>query len=128
LIRQCSGALVNPFVPYKDLPGWYRASDIGVWPTQESTSMLDAAASGIPIVVNSSLKATERIEGNGLTYNLNDIDDLSRVLLCLADLSMRQRLGRIGAQRMRTLFSWEAIAKRRLADYTAATVRSHNLR
>jgi len=128
LIRQCSGALVHPFVPYKELPGWYRASDIGVWPTQESTSMLDAAASGLPIVVNSSLKATERIDGNGLTYHLNDIDDLSRVLLTLANPSIRQRLGRIGAARMSALFSWDAIARRRLADYTAATARSHNHR
>lgn len=122
-IRRCSGATVHPFIPYNELPGWYRAADIGVWPTQESTSMLDAAASGLPIVVNSSLKATERIEGNGLTYRLNDVADLSRVLATLSDSGARQQLGREGVERMRACFSWKAIASRRLADYSAANVR-----
>jgi glycosyltransferase involved in cell wall biosynthesis len=119
-IRQCDGAIVRPFIPYKELQHWYRASDIGVWPAQESTSMLDAAACGLPIVVNSTLRAKERVDGNGLTYELNDVDDLRRVLNLLSDAETRNELGRVGARRMAELFSWEAIARRRLADYTAA--------
>jgi glycosyltransferase involved in cell wall biosynthesis len=125
-ISKCEGAIVHPFVPYKELPNWYRAADIGVWPAQESTSMLDAAATGLPIVVNSTLRATERVDGNGLTYRLNDSGDLSRVLNELSDPAMREELGNAGAKKMAALFSWEAIARRRLADYMGATVRLQN--
>ena len=119
-IRSVDGAVVHQFVPYDQLPNWYRAAEIGVWPTQESTSMLDAAACGIPVVVNDTLRATERIEGNGLTYRLNDVEDLERVLARLADRELRKSLGETGARRMRELFSWDAIAARRLRDYTMA--------
>jgi glycosyltransferase involved in cell wall biosynthesis len=125
-IRKCDGAIVHSFVPYKELPNWYRASDIGVWPAQESTSMLDAAATGLPIVVNSTLLATERIAGNGLTYRLNDSGDLSRVLNRLSDPTIREELGKAGVNKMATLFSWDAIARRRFTDYLEATVRLQN--
>ena len=82
--------------------------------------MLDAAACGIPIVVNDTLRATERIEGNGLTYRLDDLEDLIRVLASLKEQPDRERLGRCGAKRMCSLFSWESIAQRRLRDYETA--------
>ena len=79
--------------------------------------MLDAAACGLPIVVNDSLVAVERIRGNGLTYKLNDVDDLARVLRGLESKGRRSELGTVGAQRMREEFSWTAIAKRRVDVY-----------
>ncbi len=118
-IQSCAGCTTHPFVPVYELPSFFRACDIGVWPTQESTSMLDAAACGLPIVVNDTIAAVERIEGNGVKYRLNDVDDLVKVLLELEDPLVRQRLGSFGAKKMLG-FSWEAIARRRLQDYRAA--------
>ena len=123
-LARCDGCIVNPFVPYQDLPAWFHAADIGVWPTQESTSMLDAAASGLPIVVNDTLVATERIAGNGLTYKLNDSHDLAQVLRTLIPASERMRLGSTGARRMAELFGWRALAQRRLSDYRLALSRA----
>ncbi len=122
-LAECDGCTVHAFVPFQELPGWFHASDIGVWPTQESTSMLDAAACGLPIIVNDTLVATERIDGNGLTYRLNDSDDLARLLRTLIPAQERQRLGAVGARRMAELFSWGALAKRRLDDYQRALER-----
>ncbi len=123
-IRNCVGCITHPFVPFTSLPSLFYASDIGVWPTQESTTMLDAAASGIPIVVNNTLIARERIEGtagvNGLTYKLNDVADLARVLLRLKNPILRRTLGDTGAKRMESEFSWRSIANRRLSGYEAA--------
>lgn len=118
-IRNSPGCVVHPFVPVEHLGDYFRSCDIGVWPTQESTSMLDAAACGLPIVVNDTLLATERIDGNGLTYRMNDVEDMVRVLLSLKDGSERNRLGGAGAEKMRTKFSWESLAKRRLCDFEA---------
>lgn len=79
--------------------------------------MLDAAACGLPIVVNDTLRAVERIRGNGVTYRLNDEDDLVRVLRDLAPPARRAALGAVGAQRMRDEFSWTALAAQRVRDY-----------
>lgn len=119
-IRNSFGCVVYPFVPTCELGNMYRSADIGVWPTQESTSMIDAAACGLPIVVNNTLVAVERIEGNGITYKLNDVDDLVRALCSLRDPQERKRLGDLGAQKMAAVFSWDTIARRRILDYADA--------
>lgn len=119
-IAACEGAIVHPFVHYTKLADLYRAADIGVWPTQESTSMLDCAASGTPIIVNHTLAAVERVEGNGLKYLLNDRADLKRALLELKDLARRQEFGAFGARKIEDGFSWRALVQIRLDDYAAA--------
>ena len=118
-IAACAGSRVHPFVPYTELGDLFRAADIAVWPTQESTSMLDAAACGTPTVVNDTLAALERVEGNGLRYRLNDLEDLKRTLRELRDPALRATLGARGAEKMRTQFSWSELTQRRLDDYLA---------
>jgi glycosyltransferase involved in cell wall biosynthesis len=112
---------ILPFVPFKELPRYYWAAEVGVWPRQESMSMIDAAAASLPIVVSDTVKATERFEGTGLTYKLDDLDDLVGVLRILArDANLRRALGEAGAERVRERHSWFLIAKARANDYEAA--------
>ena len=113
-------AIVREFVHYTKLADLYRAADIGVWPTQESTSMLDCAASGTPIIVNDTIVATERAEGNGLFYRLNDVNDLVTKLRILKDPIERHRLGSHGARKIEREFSWRSLVQKRLDDYEAA--------
>ena len=123
-IQAIPGCAVHPFVPVDELAPLYRASDIGVWPAQESTSMLDAAACGLPIVANSSMSVSERLEGNGVAYRLNDLDDLLRALLSLRDPQVREKLGSAGAQKVLRKFSWESVARQRLRDYETVLQRT----
>ena len=44
-----------PFMRHNTLSEQYRAADIAVWPRRESMSMLDAAASGLPVVVSDKI-------------------------------------------------------------------------
>jgi glycosyltransferase involved in cell wall biosynthesis len=119
-LSRFSHSLVLDFMQNSELPVYYRAADVGVWPTQESTSMLDAAACGLPIVVNHTLQAIERIDGNGLTYRLGDPKSLADVLRRLLDKSLRESLGSAGASKMLDRYSWRDLARKRLADYEAA--------
>ena len=114
------GSRILPFVDYRRLGPYYRAADIGVWPREESTSMLDAAACGIPIVVSDRIRLRHTIEGNGLTYSAGDAEDLARALLDLGDEEYRGRLGAVGSERMSSEFSWDEIARRRSRDYSEA--------
>lgn len=119
-LAACEGSIVHAFVPYTELGTLYRAADIGVWPTQESTSMIDAAACGLPTIVNDTIVAIERIEGNGITYRLNDQADLERALLELRPPERRAELGAYGARKMKGEYSWETLVARRVRDYRAA--------
>jgi glycosyltransferase involved in cell wall biosynthesis len=118
LIASCESCFLVDFVPYYDLYKFYQIADLGVWPAQESTSMLDAAASGIPIIVNNTIHAKERYEGNGLTYQLGDVDDLAKQIVKLYDDEpMRISLGEAGRRKMNKLYSWDTIAQEREDDY-----------
>jgi glycosyltransferase involved in cell wall biosynthesis len=108
------------FMPFQRLGQYYRAADIGVWPGNESTSMLDAAACGIPVVISDRTAYRAPVDGNGRVCKCDDVADLVRVLLELEDRETRECLGSIGAARMAKDFSWDSVARRRLKDYERA--------
>jgi glycosyltransferase involved in cell wall biosynthesis len=109
-----------PFQPYHRLGDYYRASDIAAWPTNESTSMLDAAACGLPIIISDGVVYRDHVEGNGVVYRMHDINDLVRALTLLTEPELRARLGRAGSDKMAARFSWLEHARRRLRDYEDA--------
>jgi len=119
-IKKAESSIIIDFVPYYDLPQYYCASDIGVWPTQESTSMLDAASCGLPIVASSRIGTPDRINGNGFFYEQNDFIDLARVLESLGPENLRQEMGQIGRDKMLKSYSWRNIAKEYLSEYKYA--------
>lgn len=114
------GCIVHPFVSVRELVPYYWAADIGVWPKQESTSQLDAAACGLPIVVSTRVQARERIDGNGLAFAEDNPVDLARQIRTLADPKVRQQMGATGAAKIQDHFSWKRIAEQRAQDYDAA--------
>jgi glycosyltransferase involved in cell wall biosynthesis len=117
-IKSCAGCHVVDFVPYYELYKYYQIADVGVWPAQESTSMLDAAASGVPIIVNDTLYAKERYEGNGLTYKLGSVENMCEQIVRLYnDPDLRVKLGKEGQRKMQELYSWDKIAAEREKDY-----------
>ena len=122
-LEQRTGCKVHPFVPTRDLPPFYWAADIGVWPRQESTSQLDAAACGLPIILSEQVTTRERVDGNGYTYNEGSVSDLAAKLLRLKSADTRLRLGRVGSEKVGARFGWRQIAERRAADYSVALSR-----
>jgi glycosyltransferase involved in cell wall biosynthesis len=121
-VQSQSGCVVLDFMPFSQLGDYYRASDVAVWLTNESTSMLDAAACGIPIIVSDRIYQ-DHVTGNGLAYRMNDLDSLCEKLRMLEDPHLRARLGAAGARKMRDNFSWELAAQCRVRDFTAALAR-----
>jgi len=120
VIGRTPACVLHPFVPTGNLPPLYRAADIAVWPKQESTSQLDAAAAGLPLILSDRVQVTERIDGNGLMYHEGDSEDLASKIRSLKDIAVRQTMGAIGRRRMVQEFDWMRLARQRLADYEAA--------
>lgn len=119
-IQQYKNSKLLGFMEFQKLGPYYRAADIGVWPTNESTSSLDAAACGLPLVLSDGIVYRAHVEGNGLIYHMNDEKDLARTLLGLRAPTLRAQLGTAGAEKMNSRFSWRSVAERRIQDYQQA--------
>ena len=111
---------VKDFMHFSKLAEYYRAADIGVWPTNESTSTLDAAACGLPLVVSDGIVYRDHVDGNGRVFRMNDLNALIATLFELGPREVRGALGAAGAAKMAAQFSWESVARRRMEDYQQA--------
>jgi glycosyltransferase involved in cell wall biosynthesis len=118
-ISAIKGITMLPFMKYSDLPKYYQLADIGIWPTQESMSMLDASSCGLPIIVSDRMGEIDRIDNNGLTYKEGDVYDLARTMEKMIDRSYRKVLGLRGREKMVAKYSWIGNAKKRIQDYTS---------
>ncbi len=116
-LRKCHGCMIHPFVSVAELPAFYRAADIGVWPKQESTSQLDAMSCGLPLVLSDRVKAVERIDGNAATFVEGDFHSLALAIKSLLPVEKRKCMGKIGAERVRNQLGWNSIATARIEDY-----------
>jgi glycosyltransferase involved in cell wall biosynthesis len=119
-IAACRNTVILPFMTHRALAEHYRACDLAVWPTQESMSMLDAASSGLPLVVSDRIGEVERVTGNGTTYREPSVDSLSEALSSLSDGELRRAYGTTGRRKMLEGFSWARYARAVEADYQAA--------
>jgi glycosyltransferase involved in cell wall biosynthesis len=117
-LAAADGCVVLPLKPFKALGDYYRAADLAVWPAGESTSMFDAAACGIPLIVSDDIDA--HLDGNGLTFRTHDGAALLAALRRLADRATRTRLGAAGAQLVRERQAMERIASTRMQDFRRA--------
>jgi glycosyltransferase involved in cell wall biosynthesis len=117
LIKSCQNVQVKPFMKHKDLAEYYKLADIAIWPTQESMSMLDAAASGLPLVVSNKIGEVNRIDGNGEMFEENNVESLSNSLLKLSNKDIRTKLSKFGRKKMEKNFSWNNIALNIESDY-----------
>ena len=82
--------------------------------------MLDAVASGLPIVVSERIGEASRVTGNGRFYQENDVSDLARQLATLESKEIRGALGLAGREKVLERFNWHAIAQAMSRDYETA--------
>jgi glycosyltransferase involved in cell wall biosynthesis len=110
---------VHPFVSQSRLAEIYNACDIGVWPKQESTSQLDAAACGLPLVLDAAVEDKWRTDNSGLTY-AGGAEGLAACLLRLESREYREKLGEHGRRKIAEAYSWDKLAADKLKDFTQA--------
>ncbi len=112
-----SSTLVLPFVDYNKLPQYYRISNIAVWPKQESTSQLDALASGLPLILNDNIGVPERVLECGFLYKDGSEFDLAYKIELLLDHNTRLNFSKNANIKAQNLYSWKKIAIEYLENY-----------
>lgn len=118
VIEECTGCKVIDLVMYFQLPQYYQIADVGIWPMQESTSILDASATALPVILNEKLPAVDMFRSNSLTYKRGNKEDLaSKILQLFSDDELRLKLGKEGQRKMNEEYSWDRIANEREHDY-----------
>jgi glycosyltransferase involved in cell wall biosynthesis len=118
---RCTG-----FVPDTELPTWYRAASVFVYPTLfEGFGLppLEAMACGCPVLA-SKLDAIEEVCGEAAAWtNASDVDDLTLQLIRIAsDNDLRDRLKAAGLVRANQ-FDWRTTAAATLRVYERARQR-----
>ena len=106
------------FVNYKELNKFYNISDIGVWPKQESTSQLDALATGLSIIISDKSGVKERAINSGLLYQEGSKVDLAKQIIRLGDVNLRSKMSKNSINKIREIYDWKIIAKKYVEDYT----------
>lgn len=103
------------YVKHDDLPSLYGASDIFILPSLwegMSNTLLEAIASGLPVVVTDTGGTAELVKDNGLTIPKEDSIAISDAILLLLENSEEcNNMGR-KSREIALGFSWEKVAER----------------
>ena len=120
VLRHSPGCIVRGFVKHADLASLYRVADIAVWPCEESMSMLDAAASGLPLVANDKMGDLKRIDGNGRLFRAGSTSSLAEALASLQETAVRRELSAVSRAKAVRDYSWRKHAEKRCLHYAKA--------
>lgn len=108
------------FVPQAELPYWYNAADLFVFPSlYEGFGLppLEAMACGTPVIVSTSSSLPEVVGDAGLLVDARDPRSLAEAMRSVAeDRGRREQLALAGLGRART-FSWHETARQTAAVY-----------
>ena len=112
--------LLQGFVPHDDLPSYFNAADIGVWPGAPSIAVLEAVACGLPCVLPSddSAYAILRSHQACITFARGDQRDLERALSTLLhDETARTTIRENAFRCADGVLSWAAVSEKILRIY-----------
>jgi len=105
--------------PYESMPAVYRGADLLVLPSRAEgfpRSVLEAFASGVPVVTSDLEQLQGVVPAAGATTPLNDVDALADTMgTLLADPRRRERLGRRGRKLATEQFRWSRTVERTTA-------------
>lgn len=114
--------ILLPAVPMRELPGYYSMADVGIWPLQESTSMLDAAAMALPIIIDAECGVQDRIsQENGLAYVDGSSGLAQQMAFFINNPAVIASYGARGRDLMKNRYGWPIICQQILKLFTGSS-------
>jgi len=102
-----------------ELPNFYNAADIAVWPGTFSISIVEAMACALPIIIVKSDWTSHYLENkNGYFFKAGDINALRLLLLKLVqDQALREYMGKMSRKLINEKLSWNVVANEYIKVY-----------
>jgi len=101
----------HPHIPHQDLPKYFSAANVAIWPFQETMAALEAAACSLPIILRDSLIAQEYISnGNGFACSSLEEQKIALGQL-ISDPCLQHDLGEKGVDLIEMKYDWKKVAK-----------------
>lgn len=129
-LEKMSGVLENViFIPTVDrrvLPKYFNAADVAIWPGIPSISIIEAMASGLPIIIakyarprEDAYDTTHLLEyENGLSFQRGDVLQLASSIRRLAsDESLRKEMGKKSRKLVEEKLNWDKVAIQLITIY-----------
>ncbi|MBK8926564.1 MAG: glycosyltransferase family 4 protein [Crocinitomicaceae bacterium] len=111
-IKSIDGCSIHGFVAQEELSNLYNLASLGVWPRQESTSMLDCLACRTAIIVNDTVIAKERVDGNGEIFAFDSVESLAnKIEKLFLDKNLLDLYGKAGHDKIVKNHSWDKYAE-----------------
>lgn len=110
------------FVTNSELSNYYNAADIGVWPGDPSITVIEAVATGLPVIVPEDDPAYQvLVEGNAsICFERGNIDSLSTAILKLIkNKNMRYKLIENSLNLVEETLSWNKVAAKSISIYSS---------
>lgn len=114
----------HKLVPVLELPNFYRAADIGVWPGSPSITIVEAMACGLPIIIpkydkSHGVNLCHYLDyNNGFVFERENPEELASCLEKLVeDGQLRKRMGLSSRKLVEEKLSWDVITERTLQYY-----------
>lgn len=97
-------------VPNQELPKYFSAADIGVWPGDPALTMLEALVTSLPLVV-AATHETDYLKSHGLVYRFTrgDVQSLAETIGKITLIPEKKRI--IQQKQLENQFSWQNKAK-----------------
>jgi len=110
--------IFHDFVSNHELPYYYSAGDIGIWPSDPSNTIIEAMSCSLPIILPKNIETNHLIENNGFIYNINIKDDLFlKIEELIVNNNIRWKMGKNSKLLVEKKFSSSLIAKLTLEAY-----------
>lgn len=105
-----------------ELPAFFNASDIAVWPSGASISMVEAASTGLPLIsMRSPIEEYVLSNDNGFTFESGNFVELRRLLrILITDRGLRVQMGHRSRLLVEEKLNWRTISREYLDHYTKA--------
>ena len=126
IMQQSENKIIHfPTQKYDNLPEFYQASDLCLFPKQCSLSFYDAQACGLPVIAEDNNINVDRLShDNGLVYEQNNVEDLKKKIMQIANMDKDEydRLSQNAYKFVKDSYDYKDIAEK----YTKILIEEYN--
>ncbi len=111
--------IFHDFVDHSELPSFYNAADVGVYPGKLGITIIEAVGTGLPVIVSDS-KATNYIisNDNGFSIERGSVEELThKIKKYIQNEKLRKQHQKNAVELVEKELSWRKIAEKSIDIY-----------